>query len=104
MGPGVAPISVEKVVPALQVGPLLSHRRSSYAATQSKLPAQDARDRSRMRAAARPHLGRGPAGAERLAVCGELADEVREVAVVRVTARGPAQDRDALAGNALPVA
>jgi hypothetical protein len=37
-------------------------------------------------------------------VCGELADEVREVAVVRVTARGPAQHRDALAGNALPVA
>ena len=36
-------------------------------------------------------------------MCGELADEVREVAS-GVTARGPAQDRDALAGNALPVA
>ena len=32
-----APISVEKVVPALQAGPRLSHRRSSYAATWSSL-------------------------------------------------------------------
>jgi len=37
-------------------------------------------------------------------VCGDFADEVWEVAVFRVTARGPARDREALAGNALSVA
>ena len=46
---------------------------------------------------------RGPAGAERLAAGGELADEVGEVAVVRVAAGFGAQDRDGVVGGAVPV-
>ena len=49
------------------------------------------------------HVVRGPVGAECLALRGELADEVWEVSVVRVSAGGRAQDRGGLAGGALPV-
>jgi hypothetical protein len=49
------------------------------------------------------HVVGCPARAERLAVLCQLADEIGKIAVVRVTAHGPAQDRNALAGNALPV-
>jgi hypothetical protein len=49
------------------------------------------------------HVVCGPVGAKRLALRRELADEVWEVAVVRVAARGRAQDRGGLAGGAVPV-
>ena len=46
---------------------------------------------------------RGPAGAEVLAARGELADEVGEVAVVRIASGLGAQHRDGVVGDALPV-
>src|ERR1035441_8664511 len=49
------------------------------------------------------HVVSGPQGAERFALGGELADEIGEVAVVRVAARRPAQDGNRLSGGAVPV-
>ena len=46
---------------------------------------------------------RGPVGAEHLALRRELADEVREVAVVGVAAGGGAQHGDDVARGAVPV-
>src|SRR3954447_4090658 len=46
---------------------------------------------------------RGPVGAERLALGGELADEVRQGAVLWVAAGGGAQHGDRVAGGAVPV-
>jgi hypothetical protein len=45
----------------------------------------------------------GPAGAEFPAACGELPDQVREAAVMRLAAGGAAQDRDDVVGVLFPV-
>ncbi len=50
------------------------------------------------------HVVRGPAGAELLAPSRELADEVRQIAVVGVPAGLRAQDGDRVVGDAVPVA
>src|SRR2546421_12024440 len=50
-----------------------------------------------------PDVVRGPAGAEDLAACGQLPDEVREPPVVRVPPGLGTQDRDGVSRHLLPV-
>ena len=49
------------------------------------------------------HVVRSPVGAERIALRGELADEVGEISVVGIATGGRAQDRGGVACGAVPV-